>query len=150
MVNVTCPIAGCDYSAENEDNAIVAALLQLHATQHAPGARGAATVNLKKPERPTIVQDMSEGEWGEFKYRFDNYKRHSGIVGNEEKIRSELQECCEKQVRSRIFQMKGSGQFGGIEQCRGETPQNVLAKLRAKADKLQKVNDEGLLTRYLI
>ena len=59
MVVVACPVAGCVYSA---DNAIVAALLQIHATAHMGGGGHGAAANLKKPKRPNVVQDMSENE----------------------------------------------------------------------------------------
>ena len=104
-VNITCPIVGCDYQTGDNDTAIAAQLLGIHATQHI-AERNA--VNVKKPDRPEAVHDMTESEWAEFCFHFEGYKKDAKIVGKDEAIRSELQQCWSKSIKTRLFQMKGA------------------------------------------
>ena len=96
----TCPALGCVYSPTGEPK-IVAAQLTIHGMSHITNP------NIKKPERPEVVQDMTESEWAKFVFNFTNYKRDSKIGGKDDVIRSELQHCCSKSVRSQIYQTKG-------------------------------------------
>ena len=101
MVRAKCPITGCEYQSEDLEAAIAASQLTVHGHVHAGS-------NLKKPERPEVTHDMSESEWREFTFNFKAYKKDARIEAKPEVIRSELQNCCRKSVRTRIFQMKGS------------------------------------------
>ena len=96
MVQIQCPIAGCDYTPDNVDNKICAALLPVHGQSHVQAAN--RHVAIKKPDRLEIAGDMSEVEFNEILFNWKAYKVDANIVGNGDKIRSELQHSCTKEV----------------------------------------------------
>ena len=157
MPAVPCPHVGCDYTTADLDAAIVAAQLHIHGMSHNNAATG---LNIKKPDRPEVKTDMMESEWSEFEFEWGNYKRNAKIIGKDENIRQELQQCCTKSVRTRLFQSKGHelntiseanlleaiksacvnkitkeshrNQFFNLAQMPGEAPQNYVSRIRGK------------------
>ena len=151
MPVANCPVNGCDFATTDVEAQIAAAQLTIHGMSH----QGATAANVK------IVEEMSESEWNEFKFNFNNYKRDAKIIGKEQSIRSELQLCCSESVRTRLYQMKGDqlntitendllesikkacvnkvtvaqhrSQFFAMSQTQGEAPQSHLARVRAKS-----------------
>ena len=97
-----CTFPGCEYKTPDAMTNEIVAILTIHGCTHAGG-----TANLMKPDRPIVGTDMRESEWAQLKFEFENYKKDLNIVGKVDKIRSELLACCERSVRSRLFQMKG-------------------------------------------
>ena len=79
-ITADCPAAGCN-ARFTGDPAVVASLLTIHGMDHVV----APNVNVKKPDRPEVFMEMSETEWAEFVFNFENYKA----------------------VRSQIYQTKG-------------------------------------------
>ena len=72
MPTLTCPVPGCGFvTADVTDNA-VGALLMVHGYMHAP-----SSAPMKKPDRPIVGLEMSDSEWAQFKFEFDNYKKDS-------------------------------------------------------------------------
>ena len=83
------------------------AQLNVHGYTHSGGTTGGAGGSTtKKLEKPLISHDMMEQEWAELKFLWEAYKKDTGISSKEDKIRSELQQCCKKAVRTRLFQKK--------------------------------------------
>ena len=161
MVIAACSHVGCPYTTPDGEAPVAAAQLAIHGQSHVAGAGGNAT-NVKKPDRPDVFQDMSESDWNEFVYNWNNYKRDAKIEGKLEMMRSELQNCCKKEIRSRLFQMKGETglnaaneadllaaiklicvnklsitqhreQFAKITQENSESPQAHLSRVRSKS-----------------
>ena len=159
MPTLTCPIPQCGFVTQDGEIQAITALLTIHGYTH--NVQGAAAASIKKPDRPVVGLDMSESEWAQFIFEFDNYKRDCGITTKQEKVRSELLNCCDKSIRQRLFMMKGTtlnneseeqlkvsiksaavstqtqilhrDQFYRLNQSQGETPQAFMARLNSKA-----------------
>lgn len=121
MPTVPCSYPGCNYTADNENSAIVAALISAHAISHSKQD------SVKKPDRPELQGEMNESEWLEAQFTWNSYKTDAGnmtikteVVSTNtpddlnavnttkpDKIRSELLASCSKQIRSRLYQAKG-------------------------------------------
>ena len=157
-ITMRCPVPECTYVSEEAEPAVCATLLTLHNNVHIAAAQQA---NIKKPDRPQVTQDMTETDWAEFVFNWTNYKRNSRIEGKADLIRAELQECCVKSVKSRLFMMKGNelttiaendlleaikttcvekvsvtvhrNRFHTTVQTQGENPQAFLSRLKAQA-----------------
>ena len=172
-MELKCGAQGCSYVTEEVPVDIAWGMLQIHRQdyhgQQGGGAGGgqpprpaAPSKTSKKPDRPALDMDMSEGEWGIFVDGWDRYKRMTALVETEG-IRDELRECCSKQLNTRLVQMHGSGSLGscdeeqllgyikaiavrgvhkevhraafqGMHQQQGEMYQGYAARLKAKAD----------------
>ena len=172
-MQLKCGAQGCSYVTEEMPVEIAWGMLQIHRQdyhgQQGGGAEGgqpprpaAPSKTSKKPDRPFLDMDMSEGEWGIFVDGWDRYKRMTALVETEG-IRDELRECCSKQLNTRLVQMHGSGSLGscdeeqllgyikaiavrgvhkevhraafqGMHQQQGEMYQGYAARLKAKAD----------------
>ena len=69
-----CPIVACEFeTAEVEDGAIIAAILNLHASSHAASTHAATAqaARAEKLKRPTISSAGSSEEWEYFETRLD-------------------------------------------------------------------------------
>ena len=154
------PVPACTYVTAQGEPEVVAALLIIHKNVHV-AATNQANVNVRKPDRPEIVQEMSETAWSEFNFNWKKYKRTARIEGKNALIRSELQECCSKTVKTRLFAMKREDlntieeedllaaikatcvervtltvhmvRFHKIAEHPGENPQSYLSRLKAQA-----------------
>ena len=73
---VKCLIQGCAYQTEDVEPAVVAALLQLHATEHSGTGSKASVPSL---DRPRIDTGVSLEEWNSFVRRWDAYRTGSRI-----------------------------------------------------------------------
>ena len=82
MVNVECPIAGCDYETGDLDAAIVAALLTTHGHTHAAGA----AAKVEKVRRPSIKAAGSSEEWEYFLSRWTEYCDATKVGGKDKVI----------------------------------------------------------------
>ena len=65
----------------------------------------------KKPERPSLEIEMTEGEWRIFEDGWTRYKRMTGLE-EEVEIRDELRECCGKQLNTLLVQLVDSVVLG--------------------------------------
>jgi hypothetical protein len=124
-IKLTCGASGCGYVTEEVSGEIAWGLLQYHRQNNhvQPGAggghqpRGAASGKLsKKPDRPSLDMDTTEGEWGIFEDCWARYKRMTGLVDTEG-IRDEMRECCTKQLNTRLVQMHGSVVLGSCDEA---------------------------------
>ena len=170
-----CGAQGCGYETPEVDIAIAWGLLQYHRQDNhaqvgardgggggAQGARQATGKSSKKPDRPSLDMDTTEGEWGIFEDSWSRYKRMTGME-DMAAVRDELRECCSKQLNTRLVQMHGCSMledsdenkllemikniavkgmhkevhraaFQGMHQQQGELYQAYAARLKAKAD----------------
>ena len=111
---MTCTAAGCDYSTPDgaPDFAAQLTCMSLH-TQQAhptPGAAGAAsagrpTCKVDKRARPTVSLDMSEHDWRFFLSEWDDYKRATGISG--QNMLDELWSCMVPDLKRLAFDQGG-------------------------------------------
>lgn len=75
MVVVSCPAAGCVYQTSDEEAAIVAALLQIHALSHAQASAPARP----KLDRPHIDIGVEQEIWNNFVRRWEAFRTGSNI-----------------------------------------------------------------------
>ena len=114
-----CPIVGCEFeTAEAEDGAIIAALLNLHASSHtasthATTAQGQAT-RAEKLKRPTISSAGTSEEWAYFETRWDEYRRGTKLTGGDVVV--QLLECCSDELRKDLIRAAGGSLSGKPEQ----------------------------------
>ena len=88
IMQLKCGAPGCDYTTEEVAVDIAWGLLQYHRQDNHPqqGGGGAAPRQAaphrssKKPERPDLDMDMSEGDWGIFEDCWARYKDNTGQV----------------------------------------------------------------------
>ena len=96
MPAIKCPIDGCEYTNDDVEATIAAALLNCHASKHAPPVAPLAThqyrPSVRKPERPQIDIESSESQWAFFLDEWDTYKRRAGISGPDTTL--ELRATC--------------------------------------------------------
>lgn len=103
MPAVGCPIAGCDYTTEDLDPAIVAALITAHSAIHAPGH----AAKVEKVKRPTIVAAGSSEEWAYFESRWSEYVDATKVTGRDKVV--QLLECCDEPLRKDLTRSTGGG-----------------------------------------
>ena len=174
-LKLKCGAQEYGYETQDVNVAIALVLLQYHRQDaHAQagaggggggvtqGARQATGRSSKKPDRPGLDMDTTEGEWGIFEDSWARYKRMTGLE-DMDTIRDELRECCSKQLNTRLVQMYGPSVLGssnetdllervkaiavkgvhkevhraafqGMHQQQGEMYQAYAARLKAKAD----------------
>ncbi|XP_071177635.1 uncharacterized protein [Mytilus edulis] len=103
MPAVQCPIPGCDYVTDDLDAAIVAVLITVHSTTHAPGPVTAA--NVEKVKRPVISTAGTSEEWAYFESRWSDYVEATKIAGRDKVV--QLLECCDEQLRKDLTRSAG-------------------------------------------
>ncbi|CAG2218786.1 unnamed protein product [Mytilus edulis] len=103
MPAVQCPIPGCDYVTDDLDAAIVAVLITVHSTTHAPGPVTAAKV--EKVKRPVISTAGTSEEWAYFESRWSDYVEATKIAGRDKVV--QLLECCDEQLRKDLTRSAG-------------------------------------------
>ena len=106
----------------------------------------------KKPDRPSLDMDTTEGEWAIFEDSWAMYTRMTGLV-DAEGIRDEMRECCTKQLVvlgscdefqlmrfikaiavSGVHKEVHRAAFQGMHQQQRELYQAYAARLKAKAE----------------
>ena len=77
-INIDCPIEGCQYSTGEQEAAIAAALLGIHATSHTSGSSGGSS---RPPpvERPKVSAACPKADWLIFKFRWKSFKSAASI-----------------------------------------------------------------------
>ena len=98
MPPVLCPFPACDYTADDADTAIVAALLNAHSATHMLSHNVAAKV--KKVKRPTISDAGSSEDWAYFQSRWTEYVDVTKVTGRDKVV--QLLECCDNQLRKNL------------------------------------------------
>ena len=71
MVVVACPLEGCEFKTQDVEPAVVAVLLQIHATSHTANGGAAKGPNLV---RPRIDMGADEEAWNTFILRWNNFR----------------------------------------------------------------------------
>ena len=174
-IKLSCIRTDCPFVTDEVDDAALAErLLDRHLYgEHDQGQErggrgetrdtsGQSHKGVKKPDRPMVDMDTTEGEWSIFLDSWTRYKRMTAITEGDT-IRDELRECCSKALNTRLIQMHGSEKlskigeddlkdnikevavkgvhkevhraaFQGLNQQQGETYQAYAARLKAKAD----------------
>ena len=120
-VSVKCPIPGCDYQTEEENAAIVAALLNAHTLTHTPSH---ATAKAEKVKRPSIAAAGTSEEWAYFELRWKDYVTATKIEGRDKFI--QLLECCDERLRRDLTRTAGSS-------LSDKTEEEVMAAIRKLA-----------------
>ena len=87
MVIVNCPVPGCFYNTSDEDAAVVAALLNIHALTHVQ----ASAAPPPKLDRPRIDVGVEEEVWNNFVRRWEAFRLGSSL--NETSAPSHLFQC---------------------------------------------------------
>ena len=114
LPQMTCSAAGCDYSTPEgaPDFAAQLTCLSLHTQQAHPaqGAAGAAladrpTCKVDKRARPTVSMEMSEHDWRFFLSEWADYKRATGISG--QNMLDELWSCMVPDLKRLAFDQGG-------------------------------------------
>ena len=90
MVVVKCPRSGCMYQTSDEEPLVVAALLNLHASEH---TEASAKTNGPKLERPRIAAGVSQEVWNAFIRKWEAYRIGSRIA--EDIAAIQLFQCAE-------------------------------------------------------
>lgn len=104
MVRVKCPLPNYYFeTAEVDDGAVIAALLNIHAQVHAPSAAGPAKA--EKLKRPSISAAGTSEEWAYFVTRWQEYREGTKLTGAD--IVSQLLECCDDQLRKDLTRAAG-------------------------------------------
>ena len=163
MVIMDCPSGDCDYVTQNLGEAAALGQLQMHLSivhdqgQHGGQWQHGNRVNVKKPDRPKIEIDMTEGAWLRFSSDWVRYKRMTRLEGRQEVV-DDLRECGSPTVQSRLFELHGTevldaanevqllawlkniavkglhkevhrARFSAVQQKQGEQVQSFLSKL---------------------
>ena len=94
MPSVNCPIDGCTYSTPDVDAAIIAALINAHATTHAQPTSATAATHTEKVKRPQVTSAGTSEDWEYFLSRWSDYTAATKISGKDLIIQL-LQRCDE-------------------------------------------------------
>ena len=117
MPAIKCPIDGCEYTTDDVEATIAAALLNCHASKHAPPVAPLAThqyrPSVRKPERPKIDIESSESQWAFFLDEWDTYKHRAGISGPDTTL--ELRATCSTTLRRSLFDFMGKDTLGSAD-----------------------------------
>lgn len=104
MPVIRCPISNCEYSTEDVDPAIAAALLMVHNNVHSTAtgtALAPARQRAPKIPRPNIGTGSNEEHWNSFLARWGMFKRSTNLSPHE--IIQQLFECCEEELGNNIL-----------------------------------------------
>ena len=84
MPVINCPIADCDYSTDDVEASVAAALLTIHNNVHSNNLSTAAPKQKPpKIQRPTISRGASEEIWNTFYARWRIFKRGTALTNAE-------------------------------------------------------------------
>ena len=85
MVKISCQFPGCEYSAENDSEAIAIVMLTSHNNVHLQPASANRRSHLKPPQitRPEVKQDISAEEWYSFQEEWKRFKRITDLTASE-------------------------------------------------------------------
>ena len=86
----------CEYTTPPLEAIAAAALLNIHATVHQPGASPQPTVRGPKLERPKVNLNSTSEDWNAFVRRWETYKSGSNI--HESIASGQLLECTSEQL----------------------------------------------------
>ena len=124
-----CEYAGCEEVFVIDNLETYLGLLRIHVdAKHKPAPRTSAKA--EKARRPELTLDTSEEGWSYFKARFDQYKKATGLEGDE--VVTQLLECCSEAVR-----VDHHRTYSGLGGTRDE--KTVLKELRSIAVKKQNI-----------
>lgn len=100
MTVLSCPIADCTYKTDDVEVVGAAALLNLHAIEHAaptaPRSNAASAFRAPKLERPRVRLNSSTEDWNAFIRRWETFRIGSNIPDNA--ASGQLLECTEEQL----------------------------------------------------
>ena len=101
MVNVPCPIAGCNYETGDYPATIVAALLSAHtAGTHVAGAAIAHQPKPPKVDRPELTDGIDEETWNAFHQSLKIFIQANRIQNAD--LAVQLYSCCKSSLKSKI------------------------------------------------
>lgn len=103
MPAVRCPFPNCNYTTDDLDAVIVAALLNAHTLTHTANSHPPAPV--EKVKRPSISAGGSSEEWAYFKSRWQDYVNATKITRQERVV--QLLECCNEPLRRDLTRSSG-------------------------------------------
>ena len=83
VVTYTCEFADCDWEAKTETVKDYVALYQIHVQARHPNTGAAATSKAEKAKRPELSSDVSEEDWSYFTTRWEQYKKATGLKGDD-------------------------------------------------------------------
>ena len=123
-----CEYAGCEEVFVIDNLETYLGLLRIHVDAKHSAPRTSAKA--EKARRPELTLDTSEEGWSYFKARFDQYKKATGLEG--EQVVTQLLECCSEAVR-----VDHHRTYSGLNGTRDE--KTVLKELRSIAVKKQNI-----------
>ena len=101
MVNVQCPIDGCNYETGNFPPAVVASLLSAHTVgSHTPAAPAAHARRPPKVDRPELCDGIDEEAWNTFQQGLTIFIRANGV--GDEDLAVQLYSCCKPSLKQKI------------------------------------------------
>ena len=104
-----CPFPSCGYSTGDVADALVATLLQIHASgSHVSSSAtpaSTATAKVDRIRRPTISLAGSSQDWSYFLTRWQDYKEATKITGKD--VIVQLLECCDDDLRKDLTRSAG-------------------------------------------
>ena len=103
MPIVKCSVTGCNYTTPDMGDAIVAALLQGHITEH--GAAPSAPAKAEKVKRPSLKAAGTTEDWEYFLTRWTDYAEATKVTGRDKIM--QLLECCEESLRKDLTRSAG-------------------------------------------
>lgn len=122
-----CPYPECQWSSQEEDHALLVALLQMHERAIHPVPPAGATV--EKIKRPSITAGGTTEEWSYFLQRWETYKAATHVTGPDAVY--QLLDCCEEQLRRDLARL-----FGDLSSTAEHT---VLARIKDLAVRAENV-----------
>ena len=98
MVKIPCQVPGCEYSAENDSEAVACVMLSSHNNTHLQPVSTNRRSHTKPPQiaRPEVRQDISAEEWYSFQEEWKRFKRITDLP--EEELADQLFQCCERSL----------------------------------------------------
>ena len=123
QVTYKCEFAQCDWEAKTDTVGDYVALYQIHVKARHPDTVTAASSKAEKAKRPELSSDTSEEDWAYFTTRWDQYKKATGLKGDD--IVTQLLECCDEQLRRDHHRT-----FSGATGAAAVTEETVTAELK--------------------
>ena len=96
-----CEYSDCKWVSKKAPIEVCLSLLQIHIqAKHSmavPSKSGPSVIKPEKAKRPEIASEMSDEDWAYFLSRWQDYKKSTGLQGEE--IVLQLMECCCESLR---------------------------------------------------
>ena len=103
MPRIACPLPNCDYTTDDVEPVLAAALLNIHSSAHAGGERSHSGSSARPPpiERPKLQAGCPRADWEVFSAKWRSFKLAANITSD--KVIHQLLGCLDNDLGALVY-----------------------------------------------